>query len=103
MVSLYIHVQGGISVMFCGALYRPVCDRTGQTYSNTCYANMYGARVACQGECPCPPPPSQTRCPGSYRPVCDTHGHTHNNMCEANSAGAEVFYQVENIKHQFNN
>ena len=45
MVSLYIHVQGGISVMFCGALYRPVCDMTGQTYSNTCCSLLCAGNI----------------------------------------------------------
>lgn len=37
----------------CIALYLPVCATDGKTYGNGCYADLVGAIVACDGECPC--------------------------------------------------
>lgn len=38
----------------CPAVFAPVCGDDGNDYGNECEANCDGAKVACDGSCPCP-------------------------------------------------
>ena len=96
-------VVAGVEVLYqgrcvtCPAEWRPVCDTSGRTRSNKCYAEVAGVTIGCQGSCPCPQPClscSVSCTSGLYQPVCDTRGRTWRTECRAVISGATVECEV---------
>lgn len=68
----------------CIEIFAPVCGCDGQTYSNSCFANMAGTSVVHEGECDAPPPAGE--CGGLAGLACDAGEYCHyeeDQMCGA--------------------
>lgn len=91
----------------CTDDYMPVCSTRNNTYTNACGADLCGATVECQGECPCLGRRRQRKlqemvelpthskceqkpCPLDYRPQCGTDGVTYANSCRAEACRADI-------------
>lgn len=77
----------------CPKTYAPVCSTGNNTYSNDCLAKSCGAKVACQGACPCLEDPANCQekpCPMIYAPICSKGNNTYANACVAEACGGVV-------------
>ncbi|MDQ6985225.1 MAG: hypothetical protein Q9M91_02765 [Candidatus Dojkabacteria bacterium] len=83
----------------CTALYQPVCETDGVTYSNSCMAGASTVSIECLSECPC-----GMDIPSEISPLISEYDVTETITVDisaypdlANSNGMSVFLDTTNI------